>query len=226
MNRKQYNPIALQRFTECLNNYRKWTGINALNWSRYLDANINNQHLNIKFTRSELFSNLIRYKLNNKELSYAILSWGSMNRNHGIKLFKEIEWLNLVGEIRNKIICSREEAYNRFYLLRKEQKLPFMGPAYFTKLICFINPKLNGYIMDQWTAKSVNLICDEEIVRLTSAGFVDPINNDMNNYKLFCEIIDDLANYLNLGGIDVEESLFSNGGKYKGTWRQFVIDNY
>lgn len=101
-----------------------------------------------------------------------------------------------------------------------------MGPAYFTKLICFLNPNLNGYIMDQWTAKSVNIICGKEIVKLTPQGFVDSIKNDTKVYRAFCEVIDQIAKEVNMKGIDIEESMFSNGGRKKGGWRRFLIENW
>jgi hypothetical protein len=100
-----------------------------------------------------------------------------------------------------------------------------MGPAYFTKLICFVNPNLKGYIMDQWTAKSINLIFDNKIVALNNSGHVTDRNNAAI-YEDFCLKIEYLADLLNLKPIDLEENLFSNGGVNKGKWRQFVVDNW
>ena len=100
-----------------------------------------------------------------------------------------------------------------------------MGPAYFTKLICFVNPNLKGYIMDQWTSKSINLLFENNIVALTNSGHVKDTNS-ASVYEEFCSKIECLAELLKLNPIDLEENLFSNGGVNKGKWRQFVVDNW
>ncbi len=220
------NNIFLQSFIKSVGDFKKWTGINALNWAKYIDSSFSNELLNKKLTRMDLLSSDFVNSLDDRELSCAILSWGGMNREHGSSLFTESEWLDLVREIRSSQIQNREDAYKKFFLLKKQNKLPGMGPAYYTKLICFLNPKLNGYIMDQWTAKSVNLLCNKEIVKLTPTGFVDPLKNDMIVYQTFCEVIDQLSIDLQMIGLDVEESMFSSGGKRKGQWRQVVVENW
>jgi len=221
---KIINQHLLGLFQQYHSNYKKWSGINALNWASYVDNSASNEILNKKLTRVDLLDNEFTNQLTDKQFSIAILSWGGMNREHGLSLFSKTEWLELIGEIRRNEITSRTDAYDRFYKLREKGLLPGMGPAYFTKLLCFLNPKLNGYIMDQWTAKSVNLLMNKNIVKLTRAGFVEPLKNDKNNYNVFCNVIDSLSDSLNIPGIDVEESLFSNGGKNKGEWRRVVIE--
>ena len=220
------NKIFLQLFVKYFGDFKRWTGINALNWAKYIDRSINNELLNKKLTRVDLLSSNFVNGLDDRELSFAILSWGGMNREHASSLFTQTEWLDLVGDIRRGKIENREEAYAKFYILKKQNKLTGMGPAYYTKLVCFLNPNMSGYIMDQWTAKSVNLLCNKEIVKLTSAGFVDPLKNDVTVYQTFCEVIDQLSSDLKMIGLDVEESMFSSGGKRKGQWRKVVIENW
>ena len=163
--------------------------------------------------------------MNNEELAIAILSWGCMNREHGKSLFQNNEWIELIEDLRNNQIRTREEAYALFTALRKNKKLKGMGPAYFTKLICFVNPELKGYIMDQWTSKSINLLFENKIVALTNSGHVADKNSSAI-YEEFCFKIEFLADLLNLKPIDLEENLFSNGGVNKGKWRQFVLNNW
>jgi hypothetical protein len=218
--------IFLSLFINSLGDFKKWTGINALKWAKYVDPSINNELLNKKLTRGDLLSLNFVNGLDDRELIFAIFSWGGMNREHCSSLLKQTEWLNLVGDIRRGKVKNREEAYARFYDLKKQNKLPGIGPAYYTKLVCFLNPKLNGYIMDQWTSKSVNLLCNKKIVKLTSTGFVDSLKNDAEVYRKFCEVIDKLSVDLKMSGLDVEESMFSNGGKKKGKWRKVVVENW
>jgi hypothetical protein len=63
---------------------------------------------------------------------------------------------------------SRIEAYERF---RGAGAIAHLGPAFFTKLLFFFdtshatNPTGGCYIMDQWTARSVNLLTGHAIVK-------------------------------------------------------------
>ncbi len=223
---KEFNQAYLKLFKDSLGQFTKWKGINALNWAKHIDKSVVNEMLNRKVTREDLMSYDFVNGLDDRELSIAILSWGGMNRRHGLSLFSEKEWIKSVGLIRRSNNLSREDAYEQFYILKSENKLPGLGPAYYTKLVCFLNTNMKGYIMDQWTAKSVNLLCNKEIVKLTLSGYVNLQHNNKNIYKVFCEIIDKISADLNKNGLDVEESMFSNGGKNKGMWRKFVIDNY
>jgi hypothetical protein len=100
-----------------------------------------------------------------------------------------------------------------------------MGPAYYTKLICFTNRNLGGYIMDQWTAKSINLLTNSNLVSLTSGGLVSD-SNDCNTYEMFCNYIEELAKHTKLSPLDTEEALFSYGGKKKGYWRNTIIKHF
>lgn len=102
-----------------------------------------------------------------------------------------------------------------FYELMKSRKLTGMGPAYFTKLICFLSRDLNGYTMDQWTAKSINLLLMKPLVKLTSSGLVSK-SNTATTYEEFCLGIESLAKIIKKNPLDTEEMLFSNGGN-KGT---------
>ena len=219
------NKGAFETLKSSINNFSSWKGINAKDWGKYFYNDDLNNKLDAKLTRSELLDSNFILDLNNEELAIAILSWGGMNREHGKSLFQNREWLELIEKIRSNQITTREEAFALFTALRKSNKLKGMGPAYFTKLICFVNPSLKGYIMDQWTSKSINLLFENKIVALNNSGHVADKNSSAI-YEEFCFKIEFLADLLNLKPIDLEENLFSNGGINKGKWRQFVVDNW
>jgi len=163
----------------------------------------------------------------------SILAWGGMNRNHGRDLlpFKN-DWLHILEDLRHSKITSYE-AYTRLAGLRNASKLKGMGPAYFTKLIYFLqqNPPELGFIMDQWTAGSVNLLYGRSVVETKMTNYV--INgrhisyesvtdkNTVKNYQDFCERILDLSKRSNIDPSKVEEMLFSEG-RNKGEWRNYV----
>ena len=168
-----------------------------------------------------------------------ILAWGGMTLPNAKKALESYQncWKKIVDDMLEMNLC-RDEAYNRFHCLIKDKNLTHMGPAYFTKLIYFLEPKHNGYIMDQWTARSMNLLRksnEYEIqliptARRKSDGFrnfrVDPTNNNSCIYRAFCEDLEHLAEYLNIDSEETEKQIFSRGGMLEkmGCWRRFVLE--
>ena len=167
-----------------------------------------------------------------------VLAWGGMNLHNARFALKSYQncWEKIVDAMLEKNLC-RDEAYKRFHSLVENGKLTHMGPAYFTKLIYFLGPKHNGYIMDQWTARSMNLLrkSDEYEIQLISTtrrksdGFrnfrVNPKKNDVCIYRAFCEDLEHLAEYLDIDPEETEKLIFSNGGRDNmGCWRHFVLE--
>ena len=168
-----------------------------------------------------------------------ILAWGGMTLPNAKKTLESYQncWKKIVDDMLEKNLC-RDEAYKRFHSLVENGKLTHMGPAYFTKLIYFLEPKHNGYIMDQWTARSMNLLrksneCEIQLIPTTkrkSDGFrnfrVNPIKNDVSIYRAFCEDLERLAEYLGKNPEKTEKLIFSKGGRVKkmGCWRRFVLE--
>jgi hypothetical protein len=116
--------------------------------------------------------------------------------------------------------------------------MPGMRPAYFTKLIFFLMPMgmPRGYIMDQWTSSSVNLLFVEKIVKTAvqrtylksgsvkiSESVLD--KNTEFEYETYCQAVEFLA--AELGDIspeEAEEMMFSQG-RGRGLWRSYLISN-
>ena len=168
-----------------------------------------------------------------------ILAWGGMylhNASYALKSYQNC-WKKIVDDMLEKSLC-RDEAYKRFHCLAKDKKLTHMGPAYFTKLIFFLESKHNGYIMDQWTARSMNLLRKSNKYKIhliyttkrKSDGLryfhVDPTNNNSCIYRAFCEDLEHLAEYLNIDSEETEKLIFSRGGMLEkmGCWRRFVLE--
>lgn len=221
----EYISKSLASLESSIGKFKNWNGINANNWGKYFYKENINPSLDIKLTRFELLDSEFIKELSNEELTIAILSWGGMNREHGKSLFEHKEWITVIANMRKGSIKSRKEAYEFFLNLRKKGKLTGMGPAYFTKLICFVNPNLKGYIMDQWTSKSINILFENKVINLSKSGHVTD-KNTADIYEDFCVKIEYLAELLKLSPIDLEENLFSNGGINKGNWRRYVVDNW
>ncbi|MDG2448105.1 MAG: hypothetical protein P8M34_00650, partial [Saprospiraceae bacterium] len=152
------NPALIEKLQVNLNDTKRHEGINAKEWAKYfIDHNSINPLLNRSYNRDDLIKLRGNDKYSDQDVCIAILSWGGMNREHARKFFSSKEmWVPIVNSLRHGQIEKRDEAYRLFKNLKSKGGLPGMGPAFYTKLIAFVNPDLDGYIMDQWVAKSVN----------------------------------------------------------------------
>lgn len=162
----------------------------------------------------------------NLTLTVAILAWGKMRNNHAINLFHN--WHNLdpiINDLRFGHIQTRGESFEVFVHHRANGNLPGLGIAYFTKLISFLNPNLNGYILDQWTAKSINLLWNERLVQIENNCWVN-VNNTPQIYEEFCQRIEHLADNLAVTPFEAEERIFSVGGVNPGPWREYLRHHY
>lgn len=167
----------------------------------------------------------------------AIFAWGGMQRHHARRLFEKHAWLGAAKAVREGRY-SRAEAYEMFANLRRQNELPGMGPAYFTKLIFFLMPRSNaapvGYIMDQWTACSINVLLDQPDAVLTDATYTwagpgklasQFVVSDLNSgvhYEAFCQAVEAIAVALDLAPDATELLLLSEGGRNPYPWREYV----
>lgn len=221
--------IHLEKLINIKENEQGYLGNNSLDWAnsvipKELLSSIDT-FLDKRFDRYELFKycdNPVNSDLN---ALTAILSWGGMQRGNARNLFKNKESLYpLIHALRNKNFKTRQSAFEAFKIEREIGNLPGLGIGYFTKLICFLSPDLNGYIMDQWAGKSINFLTGKKIVKFTG-DWVNDHNNEIT-YETFCSYIDTLAIKLNCTGFEAEKRIFSVGGKNKGEWRNYLISNY
>jgi hypothetical protein len=170
-------------------------------------------------------------------LCAVILAWGGMRASNGKMLFSQQDrWREAVDKVRfNKL--TRREAYRLLHELRLKGELPGMGPAYFTKLIFFLRgPGVNdmGYIMDQWTGCSVNVLtgnpsmvlmnvtCTWKSATTVSSDFTVSDRNGPDHYEQFCAAVDHIAAAMDLDRQDAELLLMSQG-RGRGDWRKHVI---
>ena len=77
--------------------------------------------------------------------------------------------------------------------------------------------------MDQWTARSINLLTGKRVVKLDHSNTVS-IDNDVYAYREFCQIVCAMAKHLGATVEDTEMRLFSQG-RGKGMWRNHVKGN-
>lgn len=242
----QVNESHLSVLKSTTSNTEGWLGTAPKSWFDWVQRNATNQTAIDKFnssnlpsaqvSRTQLKSMVRTSQIDTLSCCIAILAWGGMNRQHGVRLFSSgTEWLSIAEEIRQGAL-TRAQAYQKFAELRNTKKLPGLGPAYFTKLIFFLMPdgKMTGYIMDQWTSVSVNLLFKQVIVHTSvqknfkddgsfkASEFVMDSNSHIQ-YEHYCQAVEWLAKNLNISPERTEEMMFSEG-RGKGVWRNYVIE--
>jgi len=198
-------------------------------WAKHVKATILDSLPTTQLSRSALR----RFCMESNSIEscfIAIMAWGAMGTKNGRLVWKARENWSSISEKLRAENPTRKDAFDEFTSLRDRQKLPGMRAPYFTKLIFFLRPKDDGYIMDRWTAKSVNAIFEKIIVKRNTGGWVTD-ENDSTDYERFCMCIDELAAIYSQRGISrqdfpngfrgdqVEELIFS---KPRSEWRKLL----
>jgi hypothetical protein len=190
-----------------------------------------------KPNRDALFQMVADRQQDTPSLCAAIFAWGGMHVRHGRELFRTAARWREAAEMVRFGNLSRTEAYALFHRLRAEGVLPGMGPAYYTKLIFFLRGSDvadPGYIMDQWTGCSINLLLGQPGPVLMNAAFTwtTPTTfrsdfqvsemNDAGRYERFCSGLEAVAEAVGLDPIHAELLLMSQG-RGRGVWRRHVL---
>lgn len=141
-----------------------------------------------------------------------VFAWGGMGVRNG-RSFKNFlkEYVDAVCEFAS----SRVDCYRSLHGIEAKG----VGPAFFTKLIRFLRDDRSdvGFIMDQWLARSVNLI-SEPHVRMHGSGkkYVHHRNN-AEVYRDFCATVERIAEKIDAPPTQVEEFMFASSD-----WREYV----
>ena len=155
----------------------------------------------------------------------AVAAWGGMHRLHASRAWQaRANWGVALESLRSSN-RTRGEDFAILHELQLAKMFPGVGAPYFTKLLFFLRPKSDAYIMDQWTAKSVNLLTGQDVVKISPAGWVGP-ENSQERYEEFCCIVDELARRLGCTGSEAEHALISKGGRHPWKWREYVKANF
>ena len=223
---------AIKQTKEQVSDVETWMGHVPRYWADFVIERSSHKFKSEKLTADRLLRQELKKicdvssGYSNEECVASIMAWGGQNRKHGVFVFNRFnEITDVVSKLRAGEL-NRFEAYQAFYdiWMRREPQPLGMGAAYFTKIIFFCGQGHDGYIMDQWTSKSANILNKTPLINLTS-GHVNK-KNGVEQYKLFCELVEEVAKTLGMSAEEVELSMFSRGGRKKLPWRKFVIENY
>jgi len=167
------------------------------------------------------------------------MAWGGQrNLPRGEYLGSAVEAWRQRDEIYGKCEELRDcvDASSAYSIFGDGNSIRGLGPAYFSKLISFFVSGDKFFIMDQWTARSVNLLLKSPVVDLLFQNSKSGARknaavsnkNDGPTYERFCSAIEFISiEYKEATGEyisprDLEIKLFDTGGKSPGPWRSYL----
>lgn len=112
--------------------------------------------------------------------------------------------------------------------------IPGLGISFYTKLLFFLRPIQDAYMLDQWTAKSILLLQFPPVIRLgprgTNGFYRAHPNTTQIEYERFCQAVEALRGVLwpvgvPTNGEQVEMAMFDRS-EPDGFWRGFVKINF
>jgi hypothetical protein len=174
-------------------------------------------------------------QVSDRDLIWAILAWGRINIFHGRSLARQdtTPLEQEIAKLRGQRLPApdRAEVYATLTRTLDENGIKGLGPAFLTKLIFFVPTLSTGYIMDKWTAGSVNLLCTAPFIKLNTNRNVEG-RNGPQIYDRFCKAVDEIAKlHPTPEGKTCSEyaemCLFGTGGRGKAAcaWRRHVRDS-
>ncbi|WP_394337060.1 hypothetical protein [Ectopseudomonas mendocina] len=219
-----------------------WVGVDPYSWAESLEAGLGNRFglSSTPFTRSSLRAVWANSTIPTEACFLSTMAWGGMQRGNGRRAWAAREnWLPVCQDLRAGR-HSRSTGYAAFSALRADGRLPGMGPAYFTKLLFFADPKADAYILDQWTARSIHLLTgqgqypgvrkDQATAKKaallgapTKMRLIVDDSVSFSDYLDYCLRVEELGLALNMHPHAVEERLFSAGGRHPHPWRAYVM---
>jgi hypothetical protein len=164
----------------------------------------------------------------------AVMAWGGGGRgvqlrNYRLSLEDESS-RNALTQILNQIRGSEATRESDFeHMQNAANKIKGLGISFYTKLLFFMRKKPDAYILDQYTAKSANLLFDRCKVVLRD-DYPDQ-KTTPDTYEWFCHSVENLGSQCPQGwaaegndkGEKVEQAMFDVHG---GEWRRHVDSIY
>jgi hypothetical protein len=153
-----------------------------------------------------------------------IMAWGGRDfRNYRLNLLDGGEAIACLVETLRASMTTRAEDFEATQ--KAAQTISGLGISFYTKLLFFLRPKPDAYILDQWTAKSSVVHFQGVGIRLNAAGLPDP-KTCGKDYESFCARLEACCGSKCWGeawktGEEVERTLFDSP---KGAWRTYVKD--
>ena len=151
----------------------------------------------------------------------AIMAWGSRDFSNFWKTLEQPFRGRLIKLIEDLRTSSRSRSADFAYAQNAAAGIDGLGISYFTKLLFFLRPANDAYILDQFTAKSSLLLFEDCPIRIQQK--MPHPRTTADDYEWFCQQIEKLAENLgpktNWPGDVVESAMFDSRW---GVWRAYL----
>jgi hypothetical protein len=225
-----------------LNSLSVWTGASPSSWAESVQSGLGKtyQLSSAPLTRAALRALWSDPAQSEEACFLSTMAWGGMQRGNARKAWQAREmWVQVCRDLRLGT-HDRASGFRAFSDLRSKGRLPGIGPAYFTKILFFAMPSADAYILDQWTARSVHMLTGQGAYpavrkdyttaqKALKLGLPDKLRVvvedkvSVEDYQHYCQTVELLGSMLNLHPHQVEEKLFSSGGRTPHAWRSHVM---
>jgi len=159
-----------------------------------------------------------------------IMAWGGQRLDH---FNRAISAHNLPCLIAYLVASTNARGHDFDYA--KVAAIPGLGISFFTKILFFLRPLQDAYILDQWTAKSLALLAHPSPIPLSplaANGYLAASPHTTGaQYDSFCKGLEAMAGKLGgtwipgTPGYAIEEALFDRN-RPDGFWRAFTRLNF
>jgi len=208
----------------------EWRGAEVGTWLTSVGYELNEATKAIQIhdhlSRADLFELSREESIPTRDVCVLVFAWGEMRPRNAKLLLKFSEWVTVADRLRRGQI-DHYQAYASFHLLSQARKMLGCGPAYYTKLLMFLPAEAGrGFILDQWTARSVSLLVRDPFIKLlrewkNKQRYRVHGANGVEVYRRYCGVLSALADSLAVSPHVVETLLFSEG-RGKGDWREYL----
>lgn len=185
-----------------------------------------NLNLGVRWTRSEVRKLCLDANVTPEAKYACIAAWGGQHEKH----FKSSIRANHLVLLIKRLLNSSDTRTDDFKRAQQAcEQIKGLKISFYTKLLFFLRPKQDGYILDQWTAKSINCLASSPVIRLTRPNdkgecrAVDDTSPD--EYEKFCQAVEGLPAQLwpkLTPPATAEAAEMAIFDKPKGKWRKFV----
>jgi len=170
------------------------------------------------------------------KLFFYIMAWGGMvNRaNNPQMLYRKLKtdkqarvaFIRTLDTIRFGNV-SNAQAFDMIQDLRDRGYLPGLGVSFFTKVLYFLRPGKNAFILDQFTIKAINYLNSKDprsYPKLAMTGDMPASNLTGQDYEAYNQAIKQVAIDLKeeLGNMSPEEAEFTIFGAFGNAFRPQV----
>ena len=159
-------------------------------------------------------------------VAYAsIMAWGGRNF-HNYRLSLAVGNAQRVMDLVQHLRASESGREQDFAFTQRAAKdIKGLGISFYTKLLFFLRPNPDAYILDQWTVKSVSVLFPQTGIKPTPSGLPDP-STAPETYGSFCRAIESCVGDSEGGwgaawktGEEVERTIFD---RPRGPWRAWI----